>query len=81
MQKRQVSHKHIHETPYKSLPLMLFPFLFLGQLNGQSETGILFILDGSGSMWGQIEGDTKTSIANRVLNETLSHFDTNKDVL
>jgi len=37
-----------------------------------AETNILFILDGSNSMWGQIEGTAKIETAKSVLNDSLS---------
>ena len=37
-----------------------------------AETNIMFILDGSNSMWGQIEGTAKIQTAKSVLNESLS---------
>jgi len=37
-----------------------------------AETNILFILDGSNSMWGQIEGKAKIETAKSVLNDALS---------
>jgi hypothetical protein len=37
-----------------------------------AETNIMFILDGSNSMWGQIEGTAKIETAKSVLNDSLS---------
>jgi Ca-activated chloride channel family protein len=37
-----------------------------------AETNILFILDGSNSMWGQIDGTAKIETAKSVLNDSLS---------
>lgn len=41
--------------------------------NAQEQTGkAMIVLDASGSMWGQIEGEAKISIAKRVLSDVLS---------
>ncbi len=49
-------------------------FLAAGLIAGtaEAETNILFILDGSNSMWGQIDGTAKIDTAKSVLNDTLS---------
>jgi len=40
--------------------------------SAEAETNILFILDGSNSMWGQIDGKAKIDTAKSVLNDALS---------
>jgi Ca-activated chloride channel family protein len=41
---------------------------------------ILFILDASGSMWGQIEGQNKIAIAKTVLNKLVDNLPDNTEV-
>ena len=49
--------------------------LFHIMMNGQSENApIVFIYDASGSMWGLIEGETKMSIAARVLTRSVNNL-------
>ena len=56
--------------------LLIFSLLFstlclYGQINSSP---ILFIYDGSGSMWGEIDGGIKKEIASQVLSETISNL-------
>lgn len=43
-----------------------------GLTAAEAETNIMFILDGSNSMWGRIDGEAKIETAKSVLNEALS---------
>ncbi len=61
--------------------------LIFGALHVQSQnesvdatTPIILILDGSGSMWGQIQGKTKIEIARKVTGDLLSKLDPSRPV-
>ena len=45
-----------------------------------AERNVLFVLDASGSMWGQVEGKHKIQVAREVLNTALSDLDENTAV-
>ena len=57
---------------YSFLAILL---LFTSFSYGQEGRSIIFIFDASGSMWGQIEGQTKHAIATNVLNQTVQSFE------
>lgn len=44
----------------------------LGAISAQAAERMMIVLDGSGSMWGQIDGEAKISIARRVLKDVLA---------
>ena len=56
--------------------------LFVGAQNAQSQPPpkLVFILDASGSMWGQIGGENKIVIARRELKELVAGLDANTEV-
>ncbi len=65
---------------YKTTILLLI-ILFAFQINAQekeSPSPILFILDGSGSMWGQLQGKTKKEIAADVLSTAVNNLPENQ---
>tara|TARA_R100001369_G_scaffold56967_1_gene83879 strand:- start:191 stop:1579 length:1389 start_codon:yes stop_codon:yes gene_type:complete len=66
----------------KQLAILVCTFLFIFQLNAQSESpsSIIFIYDASGSMWGQMEGKTKMEIASSVLSESINDFAENQKI-
>lgn len=66
----------------KKLAILVCAFLFVFQLNAQSESPspIVFIYDASGSMWGQMEGKTKMEIASSVLSESINDFAENQKI-
>ena len=70
----------------KQLVLIIFAFLFSFQAISQSKQApevpspIIFIYDGSGSMWGQIEGKTKMEIASTVLSNSINNFAENQKI-
>lgn len=55
------------------LPLLVATFGFSGQAVAQTGDAIL-ILDASGSMWGQIDGQTKISAARKAVDSILSRW-------
>ena len=59
----------------KSIKSLLVFFLFLQSvLLAEKPAPIIFIVDASGSMWGQIEGETKMQIAKNVLQELVGNM-------
>ena len=66
----------------KKLAILACAFLFIFQLNAQSESPspIIFIYDASGSMWGQMEGKTKMEIASSVLSKSINDFADNQKI-
>lgn len=61
---------------------LLITFLFFSQMVlanpiaiTEDKSSIIFILDASGSMWGQVDGKTKIEIAREVLDELVANFD------
>jgi len=46
--------------------------LGLGQIKAHAASNVLFILDGSGSMWAKVEGRAKIDVAKEVLGGLLS---------
>ena len=57
------------------LLLLVLPTVVVSQ--GPSTTNVLFIVDGSNSMWGQIEGQAKIEIVRRVLGERIQNLSSN----
>ncbi|WP_339925233.1 VWA domain-containing protein [uncultured Cyclobacterium sp.] len=70
----------------KQLVIIIATFLFYFQANSQSKQAsevpspIVFIYDASGSMWGQIQGKTKTEIAATVLSNSINNFAENQRI-
>ncbi|NNE25363.1 MAG: VWA domain-containing protein [Saprospiraceae bacterium] len=62
------------------LQLAVTFLIFFCTTQSISSQSIVFIYDASGSMWGQIEGETKSSIAAQVLNLTLKNLDEGQQV-
>lgn len=61
-------------TTLKTSCLYVFSTIVLAlfvAIPAQAKTNILFILDGSNSMWGQVEGEAKITSAQKVLGELL----------
>ena len=69
---------------YRTLPLALLVLSLLGGGASAQEEGpaapLLLILDASGSMWGQIEGENKIVIARRVLGGLVDGLDEGSEV-
>jgi len=63
-------------------PLYLSAFIvtLLLSVSAQAKSNILFILDGSNSMWGQIGGETKIASAQKVLGELLTDLPSDTSV-
>lgn len=59
--------------------LFCVQFLFANSVNlNKDQSPIIFILDASGSMWGQVEGKAKIEIARDVLDELVANFETDR---
>ncbi len=50
-------------------------FLFNVQAQGVEQSRVMFILDGSNSMWGQIDGTAKITIAKEVMTDLITGWD------
>lgn len=57
------------------IPLLLLAFCFAGTAPSVAQTGdAILILDASGSMWGQVEGQTKISAARKAVDSILAKW-------
>ncbi|MGE0605261.1 MAG: VWA domain-containing protein, partial [Xanthobacteraceae bacterium] len=57
------------------IPLLLLAFWFAGTAPSVAQTGdAILILDASGSMWGQVEGQTKISAARKAVDSILAKW-------
>ena len=60
------------------IPLYAIAFLLLGlcsSAHAEPQNNVMFVLDGSNSMWGQIDGTAKISIAKDVMTELITDWD------
>lgn len=60
------------------IPLYAIAFLLLGLCSGahaEPQNNVIFVLDGSNSMWGQIDGTAKISIAKDVMTDLITDWD------
>lgn len=65
----------------KNIIIFLALFSFLTTVCAQEKPSpILFIYDASGSMWGQLDGNTKKEIASKVLSTTVNNLPDNQNI-
>lgn len=63
---------------FKTLLTVVTFFIFSVTANAADKAIIVF--DASGSMWGQVEGQTKIAIAKKTLNQLVKNWDENKEL-
>lgn len=64
--------------PFKNILLLILLLLPLTAL--AAKPAVLFVFDGSGSMWGQVEGKTKIELAKEAMSGLLNDFPEGTDV-
>ncbi len=69
---------------FKSLPALLLVLSFglnlYGQIPRPIKTRILFLMDGSGSMYARLENDSRINVAKRLLNKTIDSISGQKNI-
>ena len=66
---------------FKVLTILILMGMYSEEINGQpEESSILFIYDGSGSMWGRMDGKTKKEIAADILKSTVNGLEEDQKV-
>lgn len=72
--------KSIYTAIYKKIkPLTLISFVIFCFTASAADKAII-VFDASGSMWGQVEGQTKIAIAKKTLNQLVKNWDENKEL-